>query len=634
MYDHSKPLVDDDSEPSLIGKLAKALGAILLLVTVVLVGLSLFIRFYLTEDRLKALIIPPAETALGRTVTLGAIDVGLFSGITVTDLAVKEADNATNFLSVGRFVLHYDLLPLLAKKLVISEVTIDRPDCRVTRDSDGRFNYESLALLAKPSTPEETPPALPLALVVDRITVSNAHVIVSDAKKELPEIDATASATVGVEIGASLADLKYQGDFDFVSDIVYGEAKPHVSGKGAFDNSKAGCTLAIDIDQQRLTIVAAVPNLAVKPLPALVLDISGDKLNIDRLLAITDKLPKPAATAAADKTPAAPQPADKTAKKSAAQPAEKPGEKTPIAAGLPPGLDLSGSFKANEAQYGKLTMQNLTLRYGIRDGVASISDLSFKLAGGAFAGKVRVDLTQITPPYSGNFKISGLQLQELLANFVSPQANILAGAISADLNYSGAGLAGDVLKKNLNLEATYAMRGAQLAETPISNILATVLRLEALRTLKFDDIDGNLHLKNGQLGLHSQFAAVGIRALTDGTVGIVDGSLNLPLKLEFSGLLADHLRQKASFLKYLSDKEGVTALNLRLGGTTAAPKATLDKAAVEQQIKKQVEEKIKEKALEEIGKRLGATPTKNSEQNGKPAAPEPVQQIIKGLFGK
>ncbi|MDH4320471.1 MAG: AsmA family protein [Desulfobulbaceae bacterium] len=624
MYDHSKPLVDDDSEPTLIGKLAKVVGGILLLVAVVLVGLSLFIRFYLTEERMKALIIPAAETALGRTVTLGAIDVGLFSGITVTDLVVKEADNTTNFLSMGRFVLHYDLLPLLAKKLVISEVTIDRPDCRVTRDINGRFNYESLALLAKkPDTPEEKT-ALPFALVVDRVTLSNAHIIVSDARKELPEIDATASANVGVEIGASLAELKYQGDFDFVSDIVYGEAKPHVTGKGTFDNSKAGCTLTIDIDQQRLTIVAALPNLAVKPLPALVLDVSGDKLNIDRLLAIPDKLPKPAAAASAEKSPASAPPAGKPA---------KPAEKRPIAASLPPGLDLSGSFKANQAQYSKLTMHNVMLRYGIKDGVASVSDLSFKLAGGTFAGKARVDLTQVIPPYSGNFKITGLQLQELLANLVSPQANILSGSMSADLNYSGAGLAGDVLKKNLNLEATYGMRGAQLAETPISNILATVLRMEVLRTLKLDDIDGNLHLKNGQLGLRSQFAAAGIRVQTDGTVGILDGRLNLPLKLEFSGFMADQLRQKASFLKYLSDKDGVTALNLRLGGTTASPKATLDKAAVEQQIKKQVEEKIKEKAMEEIGKRLGAPPAQSPEQNGKPAAPEPVQQIIKGLFG-
>ena len=617
MYDHSKPLIDDDSQPSLIGKLAKVAGGILLLVIVVLVGLSLFIRFYLTEERLKGLIIPPAETALGRTVTIGNIDVGLFSGITVKDLAVKEADKAADFLSVGEFVLHYNLFPLLQKKLVISEIVFDRPDCRVTRDSAGQFNYQSLALLAeKPSTPEETAfPALPLALVVDRITINKAHVTVSDAMKKLPEIDATASAAIGVEIGNSLADLKYHGDFDFVADIIHGGLQPHLNGKGVFENTKANCTVTVDIDQQRLTLAAAIPDLTAKPFPPLTLDISSDKLNLPQLLALTDKLPKPSAT----EPPVATK---------ATTPAQRPGAKqdtkAPIAAALPPGLDLAGSVKVGEMLYNKFSLQNLSLQYNLRDGVATIGNLSFNLAGGKFAGKTRVDLTKIDPTYSGTFNITALQLQEMLGKFVSPQANILSGAIGADLNFSGTGIAGDLLKKNLNLEATYGMRGAQLAETPISNILATVLRLEALRTLKLDDIDGNLHLKNGLLNLHSQFAAAGIRVQTDGTVGINDGSLNLPLKLEFSGAMAEQLRQKASFLKYLSDKEGVTALNLKLGGTTAAPKAALDKAAVEKQIKKQVEEKIKEKAMEEIDKRL---------QENKSVPAEPVRQLLKGLLG-
>ncbi|MBW2080121.1 MAG: hypothetical protein JRI27_04085, partial [Deltaproteobacteria bacterium] len=78
-----------------MGKLGKILVTFLVFIGVVLVGLSLFVHFYLTEDRVKALVIPQAEKALGRTVQIGGIDVGLFSGIIVKDFTVKETDGHT-----------------------------------------------------------------------------------------------------------------------------------------------------------------------------------------------------------------------------------------------------------------------------------------------------------------------------------------------------------------------------------------------------------------------------------------------------------------------------------------------------------------------------------------------------------
>lgn len=623
MYNSSKPLIDNAKKPGVIGKLGKLIGGIVTLLIVITIGLSLFIRFYLTEERLKGLILPPAETALARTVTLGNIDVGLFSGITVKNLAIKEADNSTDFLSMDTFVLHYNLLPLLQKKLVISEVVIDRPTCRVHRDKDGHFNFESLALLAdkptatpKPASTPAADAALPIALTVDRITINKARVMVSDVKKELPEVDATASADIAVAVGTSLADLKFQGEFDFASDIIHGALKPHLSGKGTFDNRSATCTLAVDIDQQQFNIVAGADNLLAKPLPPLKLDISAATLNIDTLMAMTEKLPKPAASDKDRKTPAA---------KATTAPAGKTGEKTTLAAGLPPGLDLTGSVKVDKALYKKLAVRDFSLAYTLKDGIATIKDLSFKTAGGTLAGKAKVDLTKADPDFSGALNIAALQLQELLGNFVSPQANILSGGMASELTFAGRGFTADLLKKHLNLEATYGMQGAQLAETPISATIARVLQIEALRNLALNNVDGNLRIKNGVLNLHSELAGNGIKAQTDGTVGINDGRLNLPLKLEFSGAMAEQLRNKASFLKYLSSADGVTALNLKLSGTTEAPKAALDQAAVE----KQVKEQLKQKITEEIGKKIFKTP-----QNGDSTdAAAPAKRLLKGLFG-
>ncbi|MDH3393494.1 MAG: AsmA-like C-terminal region-containing protein, partial [Desulfobulbaceae bacterium] len=158
-----------------------------------------------------------------------------------------------------------------------------------------------------------------------------------------------------------------------------------------------------------------------------------------------------------------------------------------------------------------------------------------------------------------------------------------------------------------------------------SKTLATVLQLEELRSLALDKVDGNLQLKKGKLYLRSLLNGADIKAETDGNVDINSGKLDLPVKLEFSGAMAEKLRQKASFMKYLSDKEGTTAVNLKLSGTTAAPKAVLDTAAAGKQIQK----KLEQKAIDEIGKKLLGTPP--AEEDGKSA--EPVKQIFKGLFG-
>ncbi len=609
MYDDTKPLVDNDKKTGLIGKFCKLIGSLLILLIVLVLASSIFIRFYLTDARLKELILPPTEAALGRSVAVGSIDVGLFSGITINNLIIKEADKSSDFLAMNRFVLHYDLFPLLQKKLVISEVVVDQPSCRITRDQTGHFNFESLAILAdkpapakEPASTPTSPTSLPLALTVDRITINKAHISVHDAMQELPEIDATATADITVAMGANLADLKFKGDFDFTADISHGQIKPKLQGKGSFDNRRATCKLLIDIDQQHLNIVAKAKNLLAKPLPPLQLDISSDKLNIDQLLALAEKLP----------------PTSNPQKTGAKQTTKKD---TPIAAALPPGLDLTGSIKVDEILYQKLTVDDLALAYTLKNGVADVSNLSFKTAGGKFVGKTQIDLTKSNPAYHGTLDIAALQIQELLASLVSPQANILSGGMAAGLKFSGTGLSADLLKKHLNLDATYGMQGAKISETPISTTLANVLKLEQLRNLTLNNVDGNLHLRKGQLQLRSLLKGAGIKVQTDGNVDINDGKLDLPLSFEFSGAVAKQLQEKASFLKYLADKNGATTLNLKLTGTTNSPRAILNQAAVEKQ--------IKEKALKEIGKQLLGNQSGGGEK--KPA--EQAQKLFKGFFG-
>jgi len=146
-----------------MGKFGKVFGILILLVSVTIIGLIAFVHFYLTEERVKELIIPQAEAALGRKVAIGDIKIGLLSGITIQDFLIKEADTETNFISTKAFVLSYELMPLLQKKLVISEIRFDEPAVQIIRDKKGQFNFSTLAILSdKPKKKKEekaTPPS-------------------------------------------------------------------------------------------------------------------------------------------------------------------------------------------------------------------------------------------------------------------------------------------------------------------------------------------------------------------------------------------------------------------------------------------------------------------------------------------
>jgi AsmA protein len=110
-----------------MGKLGKVFGMLVLLVFVAGAGLIAIIHFYLTEERVKALVIPQAESALGRDVAIGDIQIGLLSGITIRDFLIKEADGQNNFVpscrknsSSVKYVLMNQLCRFCATKKVSS----------------------------------------------------------------------------------------------------------------------------------------------------------------------------------------------------------------------------------------------------------------------------------------------------------------------------------------------------------------------------------------------------------------------------------------------------------------------------------------------------------------------------------
>jgi uncharacterized protein involved in outer membrane biogenesis len=588
-----------------MGKLGKVFGIIVLLLFVVSAGLVAFVHFYLTEERVKAIVIPQAEAALGRDVAIGAIKIGLLSGITIRDFLVKEADKTTNFISTKAFVLSYDLLPLLQKKLIISEIRFDEPAIQITRDAKGEFNFSSLALLSeKPREQEEkkspgATAALPVALTFDQISFNRARIKIRDLQNEIPAIDATTSAQLNVAIGQTIKDLQFKGAFDLAAAVQYGEAQTSLEGKGTISQKDFDMVLDTNIDGEMIHTEAAVKNYLQSPNATL--NISSKSLNIDKLLALVAGMPK-----------------GKTGETRKTQPAKNKDE-TIIADALPPGLVANGTVKVDKALYRNLTTSNFSLMFNLEKGILTVKELSAQAYNGKLDSNMSVDLNKPGLSYNGNVGLNSVQAGDLSSALIQKAAGMLNGSLQSAMTFSGAGTTWDELKKVLTADGSFTLVDGGIKGTPVSNSIASLLGLQELNNINYKNISGTFKIvEGGKAKINTNLEGKDLDAEADGIIGL-DGTLDLPVTLHLSPPLTEKLQSMGSFTKYLSNAEGGSTLHLKLAGTLASPKPTLDMKGVQDQLQKSLQDEL-----------LKQTAPAEQDSNAK-KSPE---NIIKGLFGR
>lgn len=589
-----------------MGKLGKVLGIIVLLFVVAVAGLVAFVHYYLTEERVKALVIPQAEAALGRKVAIGDIKIGLLSGITIRDFLVKEADQTQNFVSTKAFVLSYDLLPLLQKKLVISEIRFDEPTVQVTRDARGKFNFSTLALLAE-KKPQQTDgkkspaatAALPVALTFDQVRINRAQIKIRDQLNEIPTVDATTSAKLNVALGKSIKDLQFKGSFDLDAAVAYGEAKTMLKGKGNISQNDLDMVIDTSVDGEQIHTEADVKSYLQSPNATL--NISSKSLNIDNLLAIVAGMPK-----AATSEPQQPK-------------AVKDKSKEIIADSLPAGLVANGTVNVDKALYKGMITNNFALIFNLEKGILTVKELSAQAYNGKLGSNVIVDLNQPGLAYNGNLGLESVQAGDLSSALVKRAAGMLSGSLQTDMTFSGAGTSWQELKNVLTADGSFTLLDGGIKGTPVSNTISSLLGLQELNNISYKNISGTFKIvEGGKVMIKSNMEGMDVSAEANGIIGL-DGTLDLPLTLHLSPALADKLKSRGSFTKYLSDEEGGSTLHLKLAGTLASPKPTLDMKGVQEQLQKSIQQEVLKK-LEGSG-----------QESDEKKSPE---NIIKGLFGR
>jgi AsmA protein len=181
------------------------IGAIAGTVAVVLIAaLMVAAKILITPERVRGTVLPMAEKALHRPVELGDIQVGLFSGISLKDLVVREKEGNEVFVAAKKAVLRYQFWPLLRLKVVVDEVSLQEPSIRVVRLADGSFNFSDLAGSRDDAAePVEKAPAKvpPLDMLISEVGIRGGKLLFVDhaaggpppVQYELGQLEATAT---------------------------------------------------------------------------------------------------------------------------------------------------------------------------------------------------------------------------------------------------------------------------------------------------------------------------------------------------------------------------------------------------------------------------------------------------------
>jgi len=169
-------------------------------------------------ERIRAIVVPRAEKALGRTVQVQDVGISVFPvlGVNLDGVRIanteREGFSAEPFVSLERFVVSLELLPLIGGKVSIDRIIVDRPDILIEVDTSGAYNYDDIALLAEAESGDESgpkrprgAPVVPVPLSLKGFEIRRGRVVYRDMgagrRIELGRIDQRTDLSIDTDAG-------------------------------------------------------------------------------------------------------------------------------------------------------------------------------------------------------------------------------------------------------------------------------------------------------------------------------------------------------------------------------------------------------------------------------------------------
>jgi hypothetical protein len=532
-------------------KLLKISGIVVGILILLIIGLGIVVKSYLSSDRLKPLILPKAEAMTGRKVHLDEIDVSLFKGIVAKGLSVKERDGQKDFLKVRSFILSYRLLPLLKKQLVISKIEIISPSISVKKQRGGRYNFSDITenrskgpqKTQKPSGSEHQ--ALPVSIIADRLFIQNANLTFIDEGKGLPDLSIVLDADFK---GALEKDGTPRMDFGRISlkeiKTKLKDIEVNVSGKIDMDAKTIRANIQTMIGKDIIELSATAKDY--RSAPDVVANLHAKTLDLQHLMGLSG---------------------GKKVQEDRPQQKEKKGK--PSEGGMEQKLKASGQITVDKATYQDYTVKDLRMQYKYAKGEMRIDPLGLQFSG------------------EGSFTTEG--------------------SLNGNLQFSMEDAFR--IQKTLSGKAVAKLGKGAIKQSQIFDAIALLTGIPSLKNPGFDEGLFNFDVKDERVFLDGWIRSPLFKVSPKGVVDF-EKRLDIPTELKLSPSLTGSLKGRLAGLKFLEDEQGWKVIPLRIKGTIDKPSVNLDEEALGKQLGRGLQKEIEKRLFERTPKESGKPSTK------------------------
>jgi AsmA protein len=586
--------------------------------------------------------------------------------IVISDSAAYPGRSA---LTAESLSVRLGLLGLLRGRASVTSIALHRPTLTLIRDARGRWNFDDLVARASAAPPAQAAGAGEtggLGVVVHNARVISGRVIVYDdavqpgrrAQATIAPIDATIlgwggddptdldlSAGVGKSLLRAQARLSARGEAphltlqagghrlraeDFATLLPWlGVARPaglQVSGSIDLEGSAevpierpeslrfkgnlvldglsyrdAGMALPLKGLSGRLTVdgdravwknfkVSAGSSSLVGTLqvedfmrPRIGFTLTSPRVDLNEIIATL--------------VPAAPAGAAPAAAASGAVPT-----------GILDQISGAGRLEVKQVRFQTFDLSNVSASMSLAKSVFTLKDLGASLYGGSLRGSASVDLARAVPRYALAARLSGIDVDPLIAAYDPTLKDLLRGRLAGNLDLGASGARMDAILDTARGTGAVELVDGSLTSFSVLKQLAALLELAGGKGIgkestPFESLKAGLAIADGRartddLTLHS----TDLDLEGKGWVGL-DAKLDLNVTARFSEESTRGMVEKNARLGGLTVNDRMV-ISFALKGDLANPTFRLDTHAQVETAKEKAKEKLRERVRDRLLKQL------------------------------
>jgi len=591
--------------------------------------LILYITLIFDPNDYKPKIIDLVKEKTGRELTINSKLAWTFFprlGIKLGGITLSNPKGFThpNMLSINEVVADVSLLPLLAQKVEISQLNLDGLSLSLETQKDGSSSVDGLitannqpdpAAVTSPASEEASQGAsVSLAQVnIGGINITNTQISHTDHLTDtqqtlavksltldrfeldkftrlqyaltatLPKLSLTSTGTGQIKISQNLQQVMIN---DFV---VNNQLKGAEIPNGEL-NVDLNTSLELALDKKDLRLVLASIN-AAKLTASGQLDIAyGNAVpNIVAKLEVGDVdldhwLPQPASKddtpTTRDESHAGGEP-DLTAMKS---------------------VNLAASVTVKSVKVAKMSTENWVMKLNMKQGVATMSQLSADLYSGTLNASATLDGRRKVARYQFDKQLKGVNIHTLLMD--AADIDLLDGTANFKVAGKGASLLPNNMKKNLVADGQFsitdgALHGVNIpqmirdAKAKLSGDFSASDAVE--KKTDFTHLTGRFNVAQGVVNNNTlDMASPLIRLSGAGTANMINEALNYKLVVSVVGSLKGQGGDKRDALYGIE-------VPLMIEGSVSDPQFSLDTQALLNSRFKEETNKLKDSLLKKFG---------------------------------